>query len=712
MYNRTKGLLSALSNISERRILFLFFVFGPLPASALFLDRNFTFFYQAFVPESVLWACGYGLQHPREIIAPLYAFLSGEVREFSCSSLGPLRGSGTAGLFAALQPYMTWSTAILWRLFGVSYHSLLPLVYVLYGAYTSGSYALSRLFLGRRLAITAAIFLAASPLAVSMVAMLRDFSKAPFFILAIVFLIKAIRASDLRNSLLFAVLAGTSVGIGVGFRSDLFILLPIGALVLAVGARSVSGAPSLQRRMSRVLVSATFVLSLVIVSAPVWMHINTAAAGGNLITQGATEPFRVLTGLRPAGYAMGWAYSDELTLSAVAAAQRLIEPDWDAREMSAEALRDVTRASTQSTVSLLQWADMFAGDFLAQAIKSSGWILGLPAFMVRANQLEYPMGDLLSSFPPARLTLGVYSLLGKNWFIYFGSLGMLTLLWKSFIRSRREALCLLVLLGFLIAYPAVQLSTRHIFHLEFIWVIGILSLISVGPSLRDNWRELPRFATYGAGFSVFVAFCYLVAEQYQSYVLSHEVAKLLMLERQPVPTQPVLLDNGDRLFEVGVPALYQPLIEARPDSMTPDLPFQGLQWDVRAAADRLLLHVSGESCQFQNLKAVMKYSHTPRTWQPLDAELVLLKTPKSGMASLLFPAFYRPTQHFQGVVVPKAFSDCRVVIERIVGVSRLPLMFTANIEGKRILGRSYKAIGNYDLQVNDATVTRRTSIAP
>ena len=238
---------------------FLFLV-GPIPALLYFLSVGYTFFYQTMTPESALWACGHGLVHPSEISAPFAAFLRGATPTLGCDQLITSHPTGPIGLFARVQPYFTWSAALLWRAFGLNNRALAPLLFILYGTYGCGCYAVARLFLGRALAFVAAAYLLIAPAVIGMTLTLRDFSKAPFFVWSIALLITAIRRKDFGGRIAFATLAATVVGIGYGFRSDSLTFLPLGALILAVGARPREGASPPLLRLSWAVVPAAFLL--------------------------------------------------------------------------------------------------------------------------------------------------------------------------------------------------------------------------------------------------------------------------------------------------------------------------------------------------------------------------------------------------------------------------------------------------------------------
>lgn len=692
----------------DRHIALIFLLLGGVPALLFSMENGYTHFYQSFVPESILWACGLGMVHPGEVLDALSKFADGHLLTFDCSALDNLQSPGPAGLFSKLQPYFTWPTAILWRIFGLNYYAILPLVVMLYGVYASGVYALSRLFLDRKFAIPAAILLCLSPLTVGMSGYLRDFSKAPFFVWAIVFLIMAIREKRFGRGLIFAMASSAVIGIGYGFRADLVVLIPIGALVLAIGVRPLSQNSGKPIWVAGIIAPIVFLVSGFVTSAPVWTQSNIAASGGSAIIQGASESFRTSSGLTRAGYTVGWTYSDELTLSGIAAKERPKISNWDAQEP--EPLKGPSQAQQLSTKNLLSWADVFAADFFAQSLKSAGWILGFPAMYDRTNiGSRYAKSNAKGQFLSAKLTLPLYGFIGHFWFPLVGALGALALLWRRYVRSGRETLCLTLLFGFLITYPALQFSPRHVFHLEFVWILSSFSLLALLFDARQSTEKRKQFGLYVAGFAVAIAAAYGGAIWWQQKAVKQEILALLSFPREQVETNKSVLSNGNVFYKVAVPDRYLSLVSSKVDAMTPQIRYQGIQWDVRAAADRLMVQLDGVQCDGSNRTVQLRYNLGSEIWQPFDTMHSFSNMPGSNKSSAFIPAFYRPTQHFSGVLVPAILAGCNIKIERIIGESRLPMVMTANVElsdqGGKLAGSNVKWPGWFGAEIDASSVT-------
>ena len=445
-------------NAWDGLLLTLLALLGGALAWLVIMGVGSAFFYQMFIPEALMWACGHGSRHPLTLSPAMADFLlERRTAAFDCASIASAAPTGPPGFFFRSQLYLSWTVAWLWRLLGPTQVAIAPLAAALGAGYATGAYALARLFFGRVFSTLGALALTLSPVAIGMVFMLRDFSKAPFFLWGIALLVLAARASAPRRALTLALAAGTIVGTGTGFRADLAILLPLGIGFLAVAGRL--------RVTLRAIAITAYGLSFLTLAAPN-LSVGNPGNSGFLVAQGATEPFRAFLGLHPAIYALGLTYSDELTLTAIAAAERPRRLDWDANEP--EPIYGFSQALAYSSANLGEWAPSFAADFAAQALKGAGWLLGYPALVAVSRGSASPGSALRLDLPIVRWQEPVYALFGQPWMPLLGFIGMLALLLRVTARNGREALAAATLFLALAGYPAVQFALRHVFHLEFI----------------------------------------------------------------------------------------------------------------------------------------------------------------------------------------------------------------------------------------------------
>ncbi|MGE7368945.1 hypothetical protein ACQKKX_07715 [Neorhizobium sp. NPDC001467] len=586
------------------------------------------------------------------------------MNEISCADLstetGPL---GPPGLFFYVQPYLSMAVSSIWQLSSVKYANLWPIVALLSGLYAAGCFTLTRQFLSRFSATVGAAFLTASPVALPLIVSFRDYAKAPFFVWTLVFLIAALRTSRFSTMTAWVVASGLAIGLGCGFRADLIILLPIGMLALLI---------AFEWRLFLSRLAAAFVLAVVvIVSAyPVLSH-GKGGTHGSLIVQGMSDPFRAYLKMTPAPYSFGSQYSDELVLSAVAADARSDHPQWDAGE--GQPVYGLSQANTLSGAHWQRFFPFFLSDFVNQAFKSAALIVGFP-LLAAPGSLPDPGYPVMAGPSSSTFMAPLYVLFAKPWMPWLGMLGVIVFLARLWARSRQEAVALAFTLTALSTYPVVQFSIRHVFHLEFIWVLSMLSLAE----LPWRWRAFVRAGwSYGAtlaGAAAMVIAVVLLLGQYQQAVLAREFAALLALPRDRIDDAGVV--QGRASLTVPVPSEYQDLIGSQPDSMTPNIAGVGLQWEVRSAADRLLLTISGAQCSGQ-ATIMAHYAKTDNVWQAFDQRMTIAVNGAGEGTRLLLPAFYRPTQHLSSVDVADVSDQCSLRLERIDGRTIFPSLLTA-----------------------------------
>lgn len=672
-----------------------FFVLGGSTALIFYNKIGYTHFYQNFVPEAILWACGHEFLFPKHTITELIPFLKGQALSFDCKTLPVLDLHNTTSEFAGVQPYLTWSVALLWKWFGVNYQALSPLIFILWGAYTSGIYLLFRQFCNKWIAILAALFICLSPVMIHMIGSLRDFSKAPFIIWALFLLIRTIK-QPVKNGLkayIPPVMAGAIAGLGMGFRSDLYFLLPIGTVFLLIGFCDPHIKSILRQVFSRAKICIAFAAAFIIFASPILKNGGPGAVGGVFIMQGMSEPFRKNVKLEPASYITGWAYSDELTVSSIAASEREKNPEkWDKNELAATPGISISEALHKGTSNLLTWADLFIGDFINQAIKSFAWIIGFPTYIANSNYTLYISYPTLS---PQLVIYSIYKNLGGWLFLALPLIGFVAILFKSYLKSKSECIALTFLILFLGAYSAIQFDFRHFFYLEFIWVLCFSYSLSYYSLIWDHRRQFLKFAISMSFLILVIASAYFYAEQYQKSALSAELQVVLSHPRNFIEIQKNISKDGNVVLSVPVPPEYLQLIKSPPDSMTPAMEFIGNPWDVRSAATRYLLTITGLGCNKRDAVITFNYKHSSSTWQPQDHQYISIISHLSAERSILFSGFYRPTQYFESISIPENLKNCVFKLEAISTKSRLPYAFTSDIGPVGMEIENIKSLGKF-----------------
>ncbi|PZV40508.1 hypothetical protein B5V02_00305 [Mesorhizobium kowhaii] len=644
-----------------------FALLGGILGALVLLSSGHLLFYQFFSPEIVYWACGRGFGHPAQVLPKLLVFLSDQSTSFSCADLpqdGPL---GPVGIFTQTHLYLMSVVAALWRISSIDYNNLWPLISLLAGAYTAGCYALLRLFFARWSAVLGGLILAFSPVALTMLLYPRDFAKAPFLVWGIVLLVAAVRQHRQALTLVHAAAAGAVVGIGYGFRSDVIIMLPLGPflLLLAIG-------PGMWLR--RALASIVFAACLVLCAWPMLLG-NQGGGMGAMLMKGAADPFSRYLGLGAAPYSFGAAYSDEFTLSSIAADLRSTDPGrWDDNEPTP--IYGMSQSITSSSGYVAQRFKFVAGDMATRALKSAAWIVGFPAVMDLQRLQQNPGGEADTHSEINRSLRGLYSLVGHPWLPYVGIVGMLAFFWRQSAYRPREAIGLVVVFGVLLGYSGLQFAARHVFQLEFFWVLVILALVHAVLEARRLRPALPRFLTWTVALGVALATTYAGLIGLQTASLRRELVGLRAGSRQIVPVVSVP-EAGRTVFPIPIPTQYQPLLAAQPDSMVGQTLPVAVEWNVRAAADRLLLTLGGAQCRKGDFDLALDYAKRD-AWQPFDRSIALSTSGEPQQRiEVLVSVYYRATQNISGISLPSAFADCLLSIQKLEKPTQLPMAFSA-----------------------------------
>ncbi len=237
----------------------------------------------SFMGRPLMIALGRGSFHPDIESAPaLKPFLEHQTDAFDPATLpGKIPVSDDSA--AEYHLYLGWTVALIWRVFGISWPVLEPLMAVALGLCAVFVYGLFRLGMNRWLSLVGTALFVSSPAVLDQLNNLRDFSKAPFLLggmLAIGWL--AARRTPLRRPWLMAALMGLTAGVGMGFRQDAIILMPASlAGILFLSSHAVYR--TFRRRIGATLVCAA---AFLVVSAPMLVRMEGGAQPWHPLAQG------------------------------------------------------------------------------------------------------------------------------------------------------------------------------------------------------------------------------------------------------------------------------------------------------------------------------------------------------------------------------------------------------------------------------------------
>lgn len=326
--------------------------------------------------------------------------------------------------------YLLYTVGLLWRVFGISWQVVTALRIALFAMLIGAAYGLMRLGMGRFWS-TAMTFVLACDLNLLMNCQnLRDFSKGPFILTAILIMGYLI-THPVRRRVFFALsaLLGLVIGFGVGFRADILVCLPPAVTVLLLCRR-----PGARTAVVERLTGFLLLLGAFITPASLVMGIYS---GGSLLSHDILMGFATknddMLGINRASYEKIYVNSDLFVTSmAIGFNERLLPSD-----VISDSLYDERPFLT----SLVR---TFPGDLITRGY-ASVW------YVVKGGSPSLVKGVFMAVCAAVVLLIIAYRDLRVGWmtlilFFYFGG------------------------------YLSVQAETRHAFHLLFIpyWILGFL----------------------------------------------------------------------------------------------------------------------------------------------------------------------------------------------------------------------------------------------
>ncbi|HKF67186.1 MAG TPA: hypothetical protein VKB36_11665, partial [Vicinamibacterales bacterium] len=110
-------------------------------------------FYQLYFEPGVMIACGKGFVVSDPQVPAIGRFLREQTTTFNCNDIPPEAILMRAGGFPATARYLMTAVGWAWRMAGVSWRKLGPLVGLLFGVTVAAAYGIFRLGMGRVLAV-------------------------------------------------------------------------------------------------------------------------------------------------------------------------------------------------------------------------------------------------------------------------------------------------------------------------------------------------------------------------------------------------------------------------------------------------------------------------------------------------------------------------------------------------------------------------------
>jgi hypothetical protein len=449
------------------------------------------------------------------------AFAAARTASLDCGALQPLPRVN-AGHLSEMQRYLHASFGAMFWLNGPRRSVYAGYMSVMFALTVLASYGLFRLAVRPLVASVATLPFMFSSLHLNAALHPAEYVKAPF-ILGCLFLVGAIvlGRSGRRGAIALSLGAGAVVGLGIGFRTDVIICVPVALGAIAAFAPSGIGV------RWRAAAAAAFLCSVVLAGWPV-LKAQFLSGYGSLF------PVQVLGGMaavfadyyaQPPLYDYGVRFDDTHVTYLV--------NSYDQRVLGSTRFVDFysTQLQNAATRLVVDIDRMFPGDFL------------LRSFAGIVNVLKYARFGL----PAAVLVVSVL-----------------------LVTDRRLGACLVFLLCTAVGYVSLVFQAKHFFHLEWVpwWFIAVaveqaavrLSEFA-GSGSTEYWLRAHayRLAALPAMAVAVLAAFFLVRHVQQSQVTAHIAALLRQAGDRPLATATRAGDDGaTRLIVDGLGAAPHP----------------------------------------------------------------------------------------------------------------------------------------------------------
>lgn len=424
-------------------------------------------FYEILFAPAVNFACtGHfeNLKYGTASLAPLAQFLERKREHLDCKEL-PEDLTPYTRPWDTVQNstlYLIGSAGLIWRAFGVSWNALASLGAALVGALALSIYGVSRLFLGRLPALFIVAMATLSPLHISMIHALRDYSKAPFIVASIFFVGVSIFERSRTRFVLYSIIAGAVAGVGLGFRSDLILVVPFYVLATTL---AFFGGPK-HTFFTLLLGFVTFLFSFGLIAGPVMVSAyGRGGILGHVALLGLTTPFSDVLEISHTFYDIGHLYLDSYISTIINAYHSMkAQVPYQAFEFIGP---DYNKVALQAYIT---YAFIFPADIFVRVFSSTLHVLNLE-FGAPTRQLSIPYAPGILLFFLATAVLAIRGRLFLSTFFLF-------------------------FVTFFAGSTSVQFNFRHAFYLEFVYWLSLaiifvflISLLSAR-TFRTEWQRL------------------------------------------------------------------------------------------------------------------------------------------------------------------------------------------------------------------------------
>jgi len=603
-------------------------------------------FYQSEFGPAVMFACGRGLHNPSGAVASALApFLLQTNDAVDCASLPPSGAAAGLDAFQRACMYLQLTVGLVWKATGVSWSRLVILQGILFGAVAASTYGLFRLGLTRLWSLCAMVPVFLSTPNLNQVPHLRDYAKGPF-LLAIMLIMGILvrRRSGPRATVVLSAVAGTIVGLGLGFRTDLVIAIVPFAFVVAFVVPALSVAV-------RASALAVFLMAFSGAAFPLLTDYSTGNNIGPVVMLGLTAPFDAALGVEPSVYEYGSQYNDSLIFSIVNSYAVRIEQRTEGVDL---ATPEHGRASSRYVAETTR---VFPADLVTRALAA----LRMTPRSLLASSFERPVWVVSPLFRTVyRIGAAISSRLAA---VAFPAVIAATLVVAA-VDSRAAWLIVVLAIGFM-GSTAVQFQERHFFYLQVVpwWAFALLAQIAArAPASlpRVTMLHVRRAAVFAAVVAGAAGAAVLLTRAYQQKSATRLFERYEKNRRQAIVATE--RDAGTGRILVAAPEWFDRLPAGSP----------------RIATRFVAVEFRDQTCGSDSLPVTIRYEGTLPELDFSETVMVPLRRDSSAPTRLFFAAYDRPddSSRFRGLAIAKEQSGCIAGIFDVDYADDTPLLLT------------------------------------
>jgi len=302
----------------------LFAVIFVLSSVYFYLNSNHAAFYQDYFRIAVQMYCGYGstyLESSHWTATQISEHSGQNFSEIKCSEYASANPVKDSYYSAWHNKHILLSSlmAVCWKILGLSQENLWPISGLLGGLTVVAIYLLPRI-LGVPVVISLlSVALINWHTMLNGTLMLRDFSKTPFLILVMVFCGALLIRTSSKSVKFFTLPAslGTIIAIGIGFREDCIIGLPISFLVLIAATLTIKKGKLIFFFLATFSLTLSFLIIDLIINQLGSPEAAKMEGTGHILILGLAQQFFDTISFTNIGYVILSHYSDALAWATV-----------------------------------------------------------------------------------------------------------------------------------------------------------------------------------------------------------------------------------------------------------------------------------------------------------------------------------------------------------------------------------------------------------